>query len=577
MSEETLQGWLAQAASNTRRGLHLLDRDERETFLSWAEVGNRAHVVAGALQELGIVPGERVALVYPTSAEFFAAFFGALVAGAVPVPLYPPVRLGRLSEYHERTALMLLAVEAPLVLAAPAVRRLLGETIERARPRLGCRILAELPRGVAQPHAGAAEELGLVQFSSGTTVEPKPVALSQRALVAQTRILEGQWPDTPETTQSGCSWLPLYHDMGLIGCVLPALARGADLTLLPPEQFIVRPALWLRALSRSRATISPAPNFAYALCVERVRDEELVGVDLSAWQVALDGAETVVPAVLRRFAERFARWGFRAEALTPVYGLSEAALAVTFPPAGRRFLSVAFDRAELGRGVARPAEEGIELVSVGRPLPGCALALRDAYGRSVGPNRVGRVWVRGPSLMSGYLGQPAATTAVLVEGWLDTGDLGFLHEGELYLTDRAKEILVVRGRNHSPAEVEQAVGGLPGLRAGCVAAVSHLPEGGETEVAWLFVELSRGASAEERAALPEACRRAALAAAGIALDAVHLLAPGTLPRTSSGKIRRRETLRRHLAGELAPPAPVTTLRLAGALWRSHRALRRARS
>lgn len=604
MSGATLQRWLARAASaelGARRGLWLLDRDERPHLLAWRELERRALAVAGGLQALGVARGERVALLFPTSEEFFAAFFGALAAGAVPAPLYPPVRLGRLAEYHERTAAMIDAAGAPLVLASREVARILGETLARARPRLGALTLAELPAelptAAPRPHAGGADELALVQFSSGTTVEPKPVALAQRAVVAQTLALNALWPDTPEVTQAGCSWLPLYHDMGLIGCVFPALERGADLTLLAPERFLARPALWLRAIARARATISPAPNFAYALCVERVRDEELAGVDLSCWRVALDGAETVLPEVLRRFAARFARWGFRAEALTPVYGLSEAALAVTFSSLGERWHSLSLQREPLAaRDEAVPAapdpvageshSEGglaagssplpLELVSVGRPLPGFAVEVRDEEGRLLPASRVGRIWVRGPSLMEGYLGRPAATARALRDGWLDTGDRGFLVDGELYLTGRAKDMILVRGRNHAPEEVEQALAGIAGLRAGCVAAVSHLPEGAETERLLLFVEHRRGAPAAERAALPSACRRAVLAGTGLAVEAVLVLAPGTLPRTSSGKIRRQEALRRHLAGVLTPPEPVNAFTLVRALVRSRLARRTPR-
>lgn len=581
MSDDTLQRWLAGAARSPggrERGLHLLDRDERERFLSWGEIEVQAHRVAGGLQELGVRPGECIALLFPTSEEFFAAFFGTLLAGAVPAPLYPPVRLGRLAEYHERTAAMLGAVAAPLVLTGREVGRILGETLARARPRLGARTLDELPHASGAPHLGAPEELALVQFSSGTTVEPKPVALSQRAVLAQTLALNAFWPDEPGVTHAGCSWLPLYHDMGLIGCVFPALERAADLTLLPPEQFLARPALWLRAIARSRATISPAPNFAYALCVERVRDEELAGVDLSGWRVALDGAETVVPEVLRRFAARFAPWGFRAEALTPVYGLSEAALAVTFSELGRPWRSAWFERdalAQRGEAVTCEAPErgvaaisAVEIVSVGRPLPGFAVEIRDEHGDVLPQTRVGRIWVRGPSLMEGYLGRPEASARALRDGWLDTGDRGVWLDGDLFLTGREKDVILVRGSNHAPDEIEQALAGIPGWRAGCAAAVSYLPPGAATEQILLFVEHARGATATARESLPPACARAVLAATGLAVARVAVLAPGTLPRTSSGKIRRQETLRRFLAGTLVPPAAVNPLTLAWALLRS---------
>lgn len=575
----TLGGLLQRAAGFPGTGLRFLDRRERERFLSWAEIRERALRVAAGLRALGVRHQERVALIHPTDPEFFDAFFGALLAGAVPVPLYPPVRLGRLEEYHRRTALMLRAASAQVVLADRRVRRLLGPTLERARPRLGCRTVREVAEeakkganGTApDPGAGVSpEDLALVQFSSGTTVAPKPVALSHRAVVAQVRILNSFWPDTSDVRHSGVSWLPLYHDMGLIGCVFPALKRPAVLTLIGPEVFVARPAVWLRALSRYRATISPAPNFAYGLCVEKVRDEELEGVDLSSWAIALNGAEAVAPSVLRAFQERFARWGLAPATLTPVYGLSEAALAVTFSPLDEPFVSTRFDREALATvGQARPSDDGVELVSVGRPVPGFELEVRPSDGRPGDPplpgDRVGRLWVRGPSLMTGYLDQPEATARVLVDGWLDTGDLGFLHRGHLYLTGRAKDVVILRGRNYPPDEIEHALDRVPGVRTGCAVATSWLPENGEREELFVFVEYARDASDEERERMPEACHKAVAAATGLDPDHVEVLAPGTLPRTSSGKLRRRVTLERHLAGELTPPEPVTPLRLAGAL------------
>jgi len=595
MSLDTLQHLLQRARDFPQAGLRLVDRAERETFHTWAAIQERSAFVAGGLAEIGIRPGERVGLIFPTTAEFFDAFFGTLLAGAVPVPLYPPVRLGRLAEYHQRTAAMLTAAGARLLLAEGRVLALLGETLAAAKLSLGGRTLADLPRDAELASDGDPGDLAMVQFSSGTTVEPKPVALSQAAVLAQVRALNALWPTNEANPDpgavTGVSWLPLYHDMGLIGCVFPALERPSVLTLVPPEAFVARPALWLRALGRHRGTISPAPNFAYALATERIRDEEMAGIDLSAWRFALCGAETVVPEVLRAFAARFAPWGFRAEALKPVYGLSEAALAVTFAALDRPYTSRVFDREALGErgeavtvpmqpGAARTASDKgemgavtalrpqLEIVSVGRPLAGFRLELRDEQGFVVGENQVGRLFVAGPSLMRGYLDQPAATAAALRDGWLDTGDLGFLHQGELYLTGRAKEILLVRGRNYAPADLELAVSELPDVRRGCVAAASHLPPGRETEAVILFVEHRKGVPAERLEQLRARAREAVLARVGLAVDRVELLAPGTLPRTSSGKIRRGEAMKRYLAGRLTPPAAAGPLQLLGALARS---------
>jgi fatty-acyl-CoA synthase len=559
----TLTELLERAARHGDVGLRFVDAEERATWYSWSMVYERALATCGRLQAHGVVPGDRVALVFPTSIEFFDAFFGVLLAGAVPAPLYPPVRLGRLAEYIARTTRMLELVSARLVLSDRRVRRLLGRAVAPAQPQLGCATLDELQPGTAEPVRVTPDDLALVQFSSGTTVDPRPVALSHRAVVAQTVRLNGFWPQPEDrVVDSGVSWLPLYHDMGLIGCVFPALEHPGTLTLIPPELFVARPAVWLRTISRYRATISPAPNFAYGLCVDKVRDDQLDAVDLSCWRVALNGAEPVAPRVLRAFAERFSRWGFRREAMTPVYGLSEAALAVTFSELGSGFETRRFDRDGLAlAGRAVESADGVEMVALGRPLPGFELRVSGEDGGSVEDGEVGRIHVRGPSLMDGYLDQPAATASALRDGWLDTGDLGFV---------------IMRGRNHSPHEVEDAVAAVDGVRAGCAVAASWLPEGDVGERLLLLVEAGRGVPRDEFARIASDCSAAVRASAGLDPDRVEVLEPGTLPRTSSGKLRRHEALQRWLEGELDPPDSVTPLRLAGSMARSSLALARLR-
>jgi len=574
----TLTELLERAARHDDVGLRFVDATEAAAWRPWPEVHRRALATCGRLQARGVVPGDRVALVFPTSIEFFDAFFGVLLAGAVPVPLYPPVRLGRLAEYAARTTRMLELVRARLVLSDRRVRRLLGQAVAPARPPLGCATLDELPEGAADPAAVAADDLALVQFSSGTTVDPRPVALSHRAVVAQTVRLNGFWPQPEDRpVDSGVSWLPLYHDMGLIGCVFPALAHPGTLTLIPPELFVARPAVWLRTISRYRATISPAPNFAYGLCVDKVRDDQLEDVDLSCWRVALNGAEPVAPRVLRTFGERFSRWGFRPEAMTPVYGLSEAALAVTFSDLGSVFETRRFDRDRPARaGQAVEDADGVEMVSMGKPLPDFELRVVGEDGRQVEHGTVGRIHVRGPSLMAGYLDQPEATAAALRNGWLDTGDLGFVHHGSLFLTGRAKDVLILRGRNHSPHEVEDAVASVDGVRAGCAVAVSWLPEDDVGERLLLLVEARRDVPEGDFTRMAADCAAAVRASAGLDPDRVEVLEPGTLPRTSSGKLRRSEAPRRWLEGELDPPRSVTPLRLVGTMARSSLALARLR-
>jgi acyl-CoA synthetase (AMP-forming)/AMP-acid ligase II len=546
-------------------GLRILDRSESASFFSYNEVWRRALAVCGWLQREGVRPGDRVALVFPTSIEFIDGFFGTVLAGAVPVPMYPPVRLHRLDEYSARTARMLRAVSARVVLAEGRVRRVLGSAVAEASPPLGCRTLNELPDGSGEVVHRGADDLAMVQFSSGTTVDPKPVALANRAVVAQATALNGHWPDTRDCTHSGVSWLPLYHDMGLIGCVIAPVERPGTMTLIPPELFLARPAVWLRAISTYGASISVAPNFAYGLAVDKIKDSQIEGIDLSSWRVALCGAEPVVPRVLRRFIDRFSSCGLRSEALTPVYGLSEATLAVTFSDLHRPFASRVFDRELLSRdGRAEEAEQGLEMVSLGRPIPGAEVRVVGEDGVALAEGLVGDVLTRGSSIMEGYFDRPEATREVLRDGWLDTGDRGFLRDGELYLTGRTKDVLILRGRCHSPTEVEAAVDEIDGVRTGCSVAVSWLPEGADGEVLLLLVEAVRGLGENDRAAVADACRTVVRSATGLEVDRVEVLEPGTLPRTSSGKLRRQESLRLYLAGELEAPRGMTALRVAGA-------------
>jgi acyl-CoA synthetase (AMP-forming)/AMP-acid ligase II len=569
----TLVDALAAAASHWS-AVTFVDLHEREVRLSWGELHDRAQRAAGVLADRGVRPGDAVAIVLRTEPAFLDAFFGTWLAGAVPVPLYPPVRLGRMEEYLAATGRMLSVSGAALVVSGGGTLRLLGEAVEAGGVRLGILDAAELVAGTRRlERAASAGELGLVQFSSGSTVDPKPVALTHAALAAQVSALL----EIVEPTQRDAlvSWLPLYHDMGLIGCLLGALSQPAPAILIPPEHFLARPALWLRALSRHRGTVSAAPSFAYAYCAERVRDGELAGCDLSPWRLALDGAEPVSGEAMRRFADRFAAYGFSRRALVPVYGLSEAALAVTFSAPGSPLEGRRIDAARLAQdGTVAPG--GREVVPVGVPIPGVEVELRGADGRGVGEGTLGRIWVKGPSLMRGYLGDRAATDRALVEGWLDTGDLGFVSGGLLHVHGRARDLVIVRGANHAPEEFEAALAGLPGLRTGCAVAVGFTPPGGGGEELLLLVERGRDAEEEYDAVLEAQVRAVVTARTGVAPHAALILPAGTLPRTSSGKLRRGEALRRYLAGTLEPPRPVSLLRIAVGAARSSLAYARVR-
>jgi fatty-acyl-CoA synthase len=563
-----------RAAVGHPSGVTFVDLAEREAFLSWGEVHGRAQRAAAALARMGIRPGDRVAIVLRTEPGFLDAFLGAWFAGAVPVPLYPPVRLGRMDEYVRSTARMLRVCGARLVISRGGVKRLLGGAVEIARPELGCRDADELTHGSARlAREVSAQDLAVVQFSSGSTVDPKPVALTHAALAAQVDALIAAVTPGPEDAL--VSWLPLYHDMGLIGAPLGAMSYPGPLVLIRPEDFLARPALWLRAIARHRGTLSAAPSFAYAYAADRVKDADLEGLSLSSWRFALDGAEQVSGEVMRRFTARFSRFGFDPASLVPVYGLAEATLAVTFRRRGRPLEGRRVDPVRLARdGVVSPGAR--EIVSVGTPVAGVEVEVRDARGQPVPEGRLGRIHVRSPSLMRAYLGDAKATAQALRGGWLDTADLGFVSDGELYVHGRAKDVVVVRGANHAPEEFEGALEGVPGVRPGCAVALGYAPEdGGGGEGLLLLVERHRRAQEPDRA-IEEAVRSAVLERTGIAPHTVRVLAPGTLPRTSSGKPRRQEAGRRFASGELAPPRSASALHLALELARSQLAYARAR-
>jgi len=567
----TIDGAL-RAVKGSGFAVRFVDARDRESVVGWNDVYARARRAAGALHALGVRPADRVALVIPTSEAFLDAYFGALLAGAVPVPLYPPVRLGRLDEYHAATARMLRAAGARIVVSDAAVRRLLGQAVERARPPLGCHLADDLSKGPPAEEldrVASPDDRALVQFSSGSTVDPKPVCLTHRQLAAQCTALSSLVQPPTDRKPVVTSWLPLYHDMGLIGCVLTAAFYPSDLVLIPPEVFMARPAVWLRAISRHRAFVSPAPNFAYALAVRRVRDTDLKDVDLSCWRFALNGAEPVSMDVMRKFAARFAPFGFDASALMPVYGLAEAALGVAFPPAHRGARSLSVDAAALA--ISSEVTAGTrEIASVGVPVPGFEIEIRDDDGAVLGERRVGRVFAKGPSVMEVYLDDEAATARTLVSGWLDTGDLGFVAEGELYICGRARDLVIIRGKNHAPQEFEDCLAGLAGLRPGCAVAVGFLPEGGSGEELLILVERATGDASlwVDEEALVDEIRSAVLDHTGVLPHTVELLAPGSLPRTSSGKLRRGEALRRYLGGVLLPPTPVRAVGLAAEMVKS---------
>jgi acyl-CoA synthetase (AMP-forming)/AMP-acid ligase II len=560
---------LASLEDCTRHGVRFVTRSGEASFHPYREVLARARRAAGALQASGLRRGDRVAIVLTTSIGFFDVYLGTQLAGGIPAALYPPLRLGRLDEYFLRTTRMLDRIAARYLVTDRRLRQILGRAVAGARSLRHVLDVDDLgPAAPWRPVAVDPHDPALLQFSSGTTVEPKAVTLTHANLLANLSMIGSFFGSLSpaELEQGGVCWLPLYHDMGLLGNMYMGLHHPGTVTYLSPDHFIARPAAWLQTLSRFKGVISAAPDFAYGLCVSKVKDRDLEGVDLSHWKIAFNGAEPIRPEGLREFAERFAPWGFRAEALTPVYGLAEAGLAVTFSDPQAPPLVSEFDRrllSERGRAVPGP---GRRLASVGRAVPGLEVTVRDERGRQAPEGHVGRIVVRGPSVTPGYFNDKELSRRAIRGGWLDTGDLGFFHGGDLYVAGRLKDLVIIRGRNFAPQEIERLLDGLAGLRLGCCAAVSHAAEEGAGERLVILAERDR-ARPRPDPELGAEIRDRVLAGLGLAAH-VELLEPGTLPRTSSGKMRRGDALRLYLAGDLRPPAPTGPLHMAREVGRS---------
>jgi acyl-CoA synthetase (AMP-forming)/AMP-acid ligase II len=551
-------------------GARFVQRSGDAVFHPYGDVLARAKDTAGALQAWGLRPGDRVGIVLPTGIEFFDAFLGVELAGGVPAALYPPLRLGKLDEYFLRTRRMLQKIGARLLITEPRIRKILGPVVDKVDCIDDVLDAGSLGRvGRWTPVAIEPGSPAFLQFSSGTTLEPKAVCVSHVNLLSNLEMIDSLFQGlTPEEVAGGgVCWLPLYHDMGLLGCMCLGLYHPGTVTYIGPEHFIARPRIWLETLSRYRAAVSPAPDFAYGLCASKIRPEELADLDLSRWKIALNGAEVIDPEVMLEFCRRMAPSGFRPEAMTPAYGLAEAGLAVSVAQIDRPPIVREFDRQRLSEDRRAVPGRGRTLVSVGRPVPGMELEIRDAHGQRLEEGRVGTITVRGPSITPGYFNDVKLSAAIIRDGWLDTGDLGFVSGGELYITGRAKDLIIIRGRNYAPQEIERLLAGIQGVRPGCVMALGAVIEGhGEQLV--VLAEHDAGATSRTPEEIRSEIAERVLAGISLTPYDVRLLARGTLPRTSSGKPRRAEALRQYLADALTAPRKVSSLLLAKELGRS---------
>jgi acyl carrier protein len=520
----------------------IIIQEDGERPLTYDQLWQGARAVAGGLESRGVAPGESVALMLPTGADYFMAFMGVLLCGCVPVPIYPAGSAAQLEEHVRRQARILANAGVVALLTDRSIRRA-GRLLQAHVPRLRhVESAAELAAGDRSPSpvTVVADSIAMLQYTSGSTGDPKGVTLTHANLLANIRAM-GR---TIRVTRSDLfvSWLPLYHDMGLIGAWLGTLYFGRPLVVMSPLAFLARPERWLWAIHHHGATLSAAPNFAYELCVKRIAEPALAGLDLSSWRVAFNGAEAVIPDTLDRFCERFAGYGFRREALTPVYGLAECAVGLTFPPLGRGPVVDRVDREALMRTgearVAAPdAPNPLRVVGCGLPLPGYEVRVVDASGREAGERQEGRLEFKGPSATKGYFNSPGATVRLFRDGWLDSGDRAYLARGELYITGRIKDIVIRAGRHIHPDELEAAVGTVSGVRKGCVAIFGSHGLEGATERLVVMAE-TYAVGAQERTELSARITARIVEVLGEPPDEVRLVPPHTVLKTSSGKIRR---------------------------------------
>jgi 1-acyl-sn-glycerol-3-phosphate acyltransferase len=526
--------------------------------MTYGELAQAARAVAAGLIARDVTPLDRVALMLPTGTEFFAAFLGTLYAGAVPVPIYPPMQLSQLEEYLRRQTKILRNAEAKVLVTVPEALRL-GGLLRGLVPSLrgieSVNNLASAPMGTPLPAFNDPGATALIQYTSGSTGDPKGVVLSHANLLANIRAILRAIDATSADVL--LSWLPLYHDMGLIGAWLGPLYAGAKCYIMSPLSFLAHPQSWLWASHRYRATISAAPNFAFELCLKQIDDSDLSGLDLSSLRFVANGAEPVSIHTLRRFIERFSRFGFRPGAMAPVYGLAECAVALALPPPGREPLIDRINREALSRrGVAEPTDvndpDAIEIVACGRPVPGHEIRIVDEAGREVQERREGRLEFRGPSATSGYFHNEAKTRELFRGGWLDSGDQAYIANGDVFITGRIKDIIIRAGQHVYPQELEEAVGDIAGATKGAVAAFGVSDRASGTERIVLLAETAQTAAAELES-LKARARAVVTEIIGSPPDDIVFVEPGTVPKTSSGKIRRAAAKEHYLAQQLTVP------------------------
>jgi fatty-acyl-CoA synthase len=527
--------------------------DRRVDQVEWARVHEEARAMAVALQARGVQPGSHVALIGPTSRALVTALQATWLAGAAVVALPLPMRLGSLQEFVEQTRRRIDQADAALVVVDAELAPFLDPPPAHAAVVTLDDLDADARRRSADALDRPADDpdrLAILQFTSGSTADPKGVMLPDRCILANIDVIAAGLGIS--AADRAVSWLPLYHDMGLIGLLMTPMLTGFELVLGAPTDFLASPGIWLEWISEYRGTITAGPNFAYALAARALR--RAPNLDLSSWRLALNGAEAIDPAAVETFCAAAGPHGLDAKAAFPVFGMAEATLAVTFPDVGVGMEVDTVDRVALeNERYAAPAPDAVEgarrLALLGRPLDGFDLRICDPdTGDTLRDREVGELELRSPSVTPGYYANPTATDAAFHDSWLRTGDLGYLVDGRLVVCGRLKDMIIVGGRNVFPEDIERAASTVVGVRAGNVIAFGSDRRKGREAI----IVVAETRARDDAGPVRDAVATTVCDVVGVPPVDVVLVRPGSLPKTSSGKLQRSLCRERYHADELEP-------------------------
>ena len=530
-----------------RPHIHFYDDSDTEDILTYQELLEGAQQIAAGLQQLGGNAREAVLIMLPTGREYFFSFFGILLAGGIPVPVYPPGHIKQIEEHLRRHASIADNCLAGIMITMDETVRFAQLMKSQVKSLRHVVTVTDLGNQAHKAAAGAfmkpaltSDDIAFLQYTSGSTGIPKGVVLTHANLLANVRSMGAA--NKVDSQDVFVSWLPLYHDMGLIGAWLGSLHFACPLVLMSPLTFLARPVRWLRAIHRYGGTLSAAPNFAYELCARRLDDKDMQGIDLSSWRIAFNGAEAISPQTLEQFTAKFAAWGLKRQTMTPVYGLAESSVGLAFPPLGRGPVIDRIDRKifmESTRAVPVTDDrtDSLAFVNCGRPLPEHEIRVVDDADREMPDRQEGNIQFRGPSATSGYFRNPQKTAELFHGSWLNSGDRGYIADGDLYITGRIKDIVIRAGRNIYPEAIEEAIGKIEGVRPGNVAVFGTSDPATATEKMVVLAE-SRKRDDAAREEIRKRINQAVNELAGLPPDDVVIARPNTVLKTSSGKIRR---------------------------------------